>query len=135
MSSFTKNLEWDKIPKKHFWHRQLYIITAPFEYITEAGEKIGIETGFVLDFASTPWCIRWLYPAIGWYAKAVALHDKGYRDHNGKSKGWWDDIMVEAMKVIARNLIGKITKKYKRDIAIFYWAVKNFGGKAWKKSS
>lgn len=74
-----------------------------------------------------------MYPALGWYTKAVAIHDKIYRDHGGRTKEWADNIMVEAMRVIARNLIGKITKKYKRDIAIFYWAVDRFGGKAWNK--
>ncbi len=134
MSSFTSPLEWEKIPKKHFWRRQLYRITAPFEYITNAGEKIEIEVGFVLDFASTPWWIRWLYPALGWYAKAVAIHDKGYRDHDGRTKEWWDDIMVEAMEAIARNLTGKITKRYQKTIDRFYWAVDRFGDGAYSKS-
>jgi len=134
MSSFTKPLKYRKLKKRHFWHRQMYQILAPFEYITNEGEKIEIETGFVLDFASTPFWIRWRYPAIGWYAKAVAIHDKGYKDHDSRLKIWWDDIMKEAMEVLAHSLTGDvIPKKMQSTIDRFYWAVSKFGDKSWNK--
>ena len=114
----------------------MYVITAPFEYITNMGEKIEIEVGFVLDFASIPWWVQLIfgYSPIGWYAKPVAIHDKGYKDHNGRTKEWWDDIMVEGMEVMARTITGKITKKYQKDIDRFYRAVSKHGDKAWNKA-
>ena len=134
MSSFTKKLSYDKIPRKHFWNKQLYRITEPFQYRTNEGEIIEIEVGFILDFASTPWWIRWRYPAIGWYAKAVAIHDKGYRDHDSRLRMWWDDIMKEGMEVLAHDSAGEvIPKEMQLTIDRFYWAVTNFGGKSWNK--
>jgi hypothetical protein len=112
----------------------MYQILEPFEYRTNENEIIKIEVGFVLDFASTPWWIRWRYPAIGWYAKAVAIHDKGYKDHDSRLRIWWDDIMKEGMEILAIEEDGKITKKKQTTIDRFYWAVDNFGAKSWNKS-
>ncbi len=133
MSSFTKQLKYRKLKKNHFWHRQMYEILEQFEYITGEGDIIEIETGFILDFASTPWWIRWRYPAIGWYAKAVAVHDKGYRDHDSKLRLWWDDIMKEGMEVLARQAADPISKEMQKTIDTFYWFVTKFGGRAWNR--
>ncbi len=133
MSSFTKQLKYRKLKKRHFWHRQMYQILEPFEYRTNEHEIIKIETGFILDFASTPRWIRWWYPAIGWYAKAVAIHDKGYQDHDSKLRIWWDDIMKEGMEVLAKQSADPISKEMQLTINRFYWAVTKFGLKSWNK--
>ena len=137
MSSFTTLLEYDKIPKKHFWHRQLYVITAPFEYRTKSGEIIKIEPGFILDFASIPFliCLIFRYSPIGWYAKAVAIHDWGFKYPAGHPKDWWDDIMKEAMTVLAHYLTGEVIPK-EMQLTIdrfYYWVQSIFGKWAWKE--
>ena len=135
MSSFPLPLKYDKLSKKHFWHRQLYRFTAPFEYTTKSGKKIRIETGLVIDFASTPFWIRWRYPALGWYTIAVAIHDQGYSHHDDELKEWWDDVMVEIMEVLAHFLTGDIIpKKMQKDIDRFEWAMTTrFAQWAWNK--
>ncbi len=136
MSSFKDPPKIRKLKKRHFWHRQMYQFLAPIEYITKAGETIRIETGFILDFASIPWliCLIFGYSARGWYAKAVAFHDQGYRHSDGKPRKWWDDIMKEIMEVLAECLAGlPIPKKMQRTIDRFYRAVDRHGGGAWNK--
>jgi len=149
MSNFTTELEYEKIPKKHFWSKQLYVLTAPFRYYIgseDSTDYVEAETGFVLDFASTPWWIWWLYPPKGWYAKPAVIHDKTHSTH-----GFWrmtdngviwvecsredsDNWLKEGMEVMAHFIDGaKISKDKQTTIDRFYWAVTNFGKKAWEK--
>lgn len=138
MSSFTEIIAYRKLKKRHFWHSQCYQILEPFEYhigTEDSEDVIKVDAGFITDFASTPFWIRWKYPAIGWYAKAAVLHDRGYKYPNGHSKNWWDNLLKESMTVIARSLVGKnIPKEMQLTIDRFYWAVQTIFGKwAWNK--
>ena len=149
MSSFTTELEYEKVPKKHFWDKQLYILTAPFRYYIgseDSKDYVEAETGFIHNFASTPCLVWWLYPPIGWYAKPAVIHDKVYDTH-----GFWritdkgivwvectkeeaEEILKEGMEVMAHFIDGaKISKDKQTTINRFYWAVTNFGEKAWDK--
>ncbi len=141
MIRLTGQLRYRKLKKRRFWHRQMYQILAPIKYLAKSGKSIEIKTGFILDFASTPWwlhfrILRWLhlwYPPIGWYTIGVAFHDQGYRHHDDESRVWWDDVMVEIMEILAIEKDDYITRRKQKTIDRFYWAVTKFGGRAWNR--
>jgi len=132
----TAPLKYRKLKKKHFWDRQMYQILAPLEYTTRDGIHLKIDTGFILDFASTPFWIHWLFPPIGWYAKAVAFHDLLYHDHHGKTRYWADAIMREIMVMLAEYLTGiPMAEGMQEMIDTFYFTVRKHGKKAWNKGN
>ena len=134
-SSFTRPLKYRKL-KKGWFHKQKYQILEPFIYHVGSIDSelvIAVPAGFITDFASTPWWMHWKYPPMGWYAKAVLIHDWGYHV-NRYTKEWWDNVMKEGMEILARDLTGDvIPKEMQLTIDRFYWAVTKFGLKSWNK--
>lgn len=125
MSSFTTPLVISPLPDGKNWK-----LVEPFGYyeIWRDGFHTGfwqVATGFVTDFASTPWFIWWMFPPWGKYGQAAVLHDWLYRERSTYcSRKRADKIFYDAMLVCQ-------TKKWKAKI--IYYSVRLFGWKAWKK--
>ena len=136
MSSFTEKLEYDKLPKIHWWHKQRYIIRKEFiYYVGELGSDDFILTPplFITDFASTPRVLHWIYPPRGWYAKAVLTHDRVYQFPDGRTRNQCDLIMYEGMIVLARSIVGgpNIPPHMLKTAERFYYWVDRCGEKQW----
>jgi hypothetical protein len=132
MSSFTTPLSVSPLGDGVTWE-----LLKPFVY--HIGSKfsrhyIRVPTGFKTDFASVPKIFRFFLPEWAKFSKAPVLHDWLYRKPIivGKrtheiSRKEADKIFLEAMYVDWRN------HKSRYFIAkIEYWAVRIFGGFAWR---
>ena len=42
-----------------------WMLAESISYRTDAGEICTVKSGFIFDFASVPWYLRWLYPPTG----------------------------------------------------------------------
>jgi len=88
---------------------------------------IQIPSGFETDFASIPKIFRIIIPKLGKYNKAAVIHDAIYRDYITGYKfarAEADLIFLDGMKDMG-------VAKWKR--YVMYWAVRIFGGFAWRK--
>jgi hypothetical protein len=90
--------------------------------IEGSGNTIEVPIGFMTDFASVP-RIFWVFlPQWGRYGNAAVIHDYCYWAQT-RSRGESDNIFLEAMEVLK---VGWFTRY------LMYWAVRIFGGLAWK---
>lgn len=120
MSKFTTPLIMELISAKR------WIIRETFEYHVgnhPSDEIISVPEGFETDLASIPRGFWWILPPHGKYGKAAVIHDYCYRTACYDKKRS-DEIFLEGMIVLN-------VKKWKRNT--IYYAVKWFGGLAWKK--
>lgn len=73
---------WDvtPIPKKHWWHTQLWRIERDCALVSPAGLVILLRKGDVVDGASFPRILWFLFqPMGGNWGRAASFHDKGYQ--------------------------------------------------------
>lgn len=122
MSRFTESLVVTPLPDGKTW-----IILNDFGY--EIGEEgsgniINVPIGTYTDFASIPRPLWAIFPRWGKYGNAAVIHDWMYWNQSGKRKEA-DDIFLKGMEVLE-------VPKWKR-YAIYY-AVRWFGGFAWRKN-
>lgn len=116
MSNFTRSLKVSPLADGLNW-----VLLDSFCY--DMGEElIEVEKGFITDFASIPRFLWMILPKWGKYGNAAVVHDYIYWNHSHSRKEA-DDIMMEAMKVLE-------VPAWK--IWAIYWAVRLFGGLAWK---
>lgn len=97
MSSFTKPLILEYIPKENIWRT-----TREFTYfIGEEGSDnfITVPEGFRTDLASVPWPAVMFIPVNGKYNQAAVLHDYGYYSQT-RSRKEVDDIFLESMAIL-----------------------------------
>lgn len=77
----------------------LWTLTLPLEYITEAGESIVVPAGFETDLASIPQVFQNLIPINGRHRAPAILHDYLYSIKDRTRKAC-DDLFLEAMKSV-----------------------------------
>lgn len=56
----------------HFWQPALMIFVEDYAHLGYI-----IKRGFITDGATVPWFLWWLFPPLGKYARAAALHVAG----------------------------------------------------------
>ena len=122
MSSFTSLLIVSPLPDGERWK-----LVRSFSYHIGgkySKEFIQVPAGFITDFASTPPHIWMIIPPWGKYGKAAVIHDYLYQTglHTREEA---DYIFKEAMGVLGVS---------KLKIFLMYWAVRIFGGSAYKES-
>jgi hypothetical protein len=96
MSSFTEPLITRKLSAR-LWQTE-----RAFNYHVGSEESpnvITVPSGFITDFASSPWLMWWLIPPDGEYTQAAVLHDYLYVKQIYVRKEA-DDIFLEAMVVL-----------------------------------
>lgn len=95
--------------------------------------EIRVKAGFVTDFASIPRLARLIIPKLGRHNKAAVIHDAIYQgalakpynvQYGGFTRRVADKIFLNAMQDLG-------VPKWKR--TLMYWAVRLFGGFAWRK--
>ena len=120
MSRFTESLIVTPLADGKTW-----ITLSDFGYEVGSegsGDTIDVQIGFYTDFASIPRVLWIILPKWGKYGNAAVIHDWVYWDQS-RSRREADDIFLEAMGVLDVNH----WKKYS-----IYWAVRIFGGFAWR---
>lgn len=100
MSSFTSALIVEDLEDGKNWR-----VHASFDYHVgryPSNEVHTVPEGFVTDFSSTPWGLRWIVPVHGKHGKAAVLHDFLCREaKDGRvTRKYADDIFFEAMGVL-----------------------------------
>ncbi len=88
-----------------------------------SGDTVNVPAGFMTDFASVPRLLWGLLPRWGRYGNAAVIHDFLYREQI-RSRKAADDIFLQAMQVLEVGRFERYT---------LYWAVRLFGGRAWRK--
>ena len=73
-----------------------WILDEPFGYMSKAGNRIMVPSGFVTDLASVPRLFWRIFPKSGPYNKAAVIHDWMYRNHLFDRYDC-DDIFLDAM--------------------------------------
>lgn len=123
---------WQRI-KLYWTEPQMYRLEQDWVATTPDGLKIKIDRGFLTDFASIPWFLRWFMTATGPLIRGALPHDFGYRynylrDHAGnkicvgKGQQFFDDLFRD----IVIWTTGLIT------LAWAAWAgVRQYGYRAW----
>ncbi len=96
---------------------RLAVLTAPLVF----GDHT-VPAGYVTDFGSIPWFLRWLISPFGPHAPATVLHDYKYALQD-VSRQTADRLFLEAMTHTA-------TPPWMR--TAMYWAVRIGGAKGWK---
>lgn len=120
MSKFTDLLVVSPLPDGKRW-----IIRKEFGYDVGqegSGDTINVPIGFITDFASVPRLFWSVFPKWGKHGNAAVIHDYLYWTQK-RNKKESDKIFLEAMAVLK-------VPKWKR--YCMYWAVKYFGGWAWR---
>ncbi len=88
-----------------------YRVLEDFTYVSEGGEVITVEKGFLTDFASVPRFFRFIIPKTGRYNEATVIHDwlcqlsNAYRYKRKDA----DKIFLECMEELG-------VKKFKRGL-------------------
>ncbi|MCI0401040.1 MAG: DUF1353 domain-containing protein [Gammaproteobacteria bacterium] len=122
MSRFTDALVVSPLADGKTW-----VVLRPFGYdVGEegSGDTVDVEIGFMTDFASIPRVFWWALPTWGKYGNAAVIHDWIYwRQDRPRQRA--DAVMFEAMGVLAVPA----WQRYP-----IYWAVRMFGGIAWKRN-
>lgn len=119
MSTFTTPLQLEYIDGHN------YRLLSKFEYYTNIDAFIAlyIPEGFVTDFASIPRLLWNILPPTGEYGKIAVVHDYLYRTRGLATKAEADAVFLEGMEVLGVGLM----RRY-----VMYWAVRLFGGLAYK---
>jgi hypothetical protein len=97
----------------------------PFTYIAKSSVGFTVPAGFVTDLASIPRMLQWL-PHLhpnGRCRRSAVLHDWLYQEKYSTRQGA-DLIFREALQAEGLS---------ERTATVYYWAVRLFGGKAWRK--
>jgi hypothetical protein len=97
----------------------------PFAYIRHTGTRFTVPEGFETDLASIPRMLQWL-PHLhpnGRCRRSAVLHDWLYQEKYSTRQGA-DLIFREALQAEGLS---------ERTATVYYWAVRLFGGKAWRK--
>ena len=87
-------------------------------------DVINVGIGFQTDFASIPRLLWAFLPQWGKYGNAAVIHDWLYWDQR-RGRRASDDIFLEGMKVLE-------VSAWKRNV--IYYAVRAFGGFAWRSN-
>ena len=66
-------------------------------------------------------------------SKACADHDRTYADHK-YSRRTADAVFYAALLVAGRDLAGSVGRSYRRRTWIYWFAVRVFGGLAWRRA-
>lgn len=90
-----------------------------------SGEAVEVPQGFVTDFASVPRLLWFFIAPWGRHGPAAVLHDWGYWRQEPADRKYWDDLFLEAMKVL------EVTTFHR---TLLYWAVRWFAGRAWESN-
>jgi hypothetical protein len=120
MSRFTEVLLVSPLGDGRTW-----ITRRDFGYDVGAegsGDTIDVPIGFMTDFASVPRVFWAILPQWGKYGNAAVIHDYCYWDQT-RSRKESDAIFYEGMGVLG---VSSVTRH------VMYWAVRYFGGFAWK---
>ncbi|MGD0795743.1 MAG: DUF1353 domain-containing protein [Dehalococcoidales bacterium] len=120
MSRFTEVLTVSPLGDGRTW-----ITRREFGYDIGAegsGNTVEVPVGFMTDFASVPRIFWAVLPQWGKYGNAAVIHDYCYWDQ-ARPRQECDHIFFEGMGVLG---VSTVTKH------LMYWAVRYFGGMAWK---
>jgi hypothetical protein len=96
-----------------------------FTYITGSGARLSVPAGFITDLASIPRFLQWL-PHLhpnGRCRRSAVLHDWLYA-RKFQTRDGADLIFREALQAEGLS---------KRTATVYYWAVRLFGGRTWRK--
>lgn len=96
-------------------------VVEPFTVVVD-GETIHVPSGWITDWASVPRFFWRLFPPIGRYTLAAVVHDYLYEYRVGTRK--------RADRVFLRIMEHLGVPWWKR--TAMYWAVRLFGGRAWR---
>jgi len=86
---------------------------------------VQVPTGFRFDFASVPKLLLWLFDPRGRHQRAAMFHDSAYRMQYC-SRFQADAIFREIMEFDHVPMWRML---------LLYWAVRVFGGRAWKENA
>lgn len=101
-------------------------VHAPFVYIRHTGTRFTVPEGFETDLASIPRMLQWL-PHLhpnGRCRRSAVLHDYLYAEKVTATRKVADEIFRDALQAEGCS---------RRTATVYYWAVRLFGGKAWRK--
>jgi hypothetical protein len=103
-------------------------VCLPFHYVSKSGARFTVREGFETDLASIPRFLQWL-PHLhpnGRCRRSAVLHDWLYASlgQYGWERKQADEIFREALQAEGLS---------KRTATVYYWAVRLFGGRAWRK--
>jgi hypothetical protein len=105
-----------------------WILHEPFVFTWERNGRERVITApenFVTDFTSIPWGLRLIAPRWGGYGWAAVIHDFLYWEQSIERREA-DEVFLDAMKD------SEVPVWRTR---LFYWAVRAFGGYAWRKNT
>lgn len=102
-----------------------WVVYTQFAYIARSGARFTVPEGFETDLASIPRFLQWL-PHLhpnGRCRRAAVLHDWLYyrSEHTRKT---CDQLFREALQAEGLS---------RRTATVYYWAVRLFGGRAWRE--
>jgi hypothetical protein len=119
MSEFTTTLKVSPHRDGINW-----ILIEKFHFNYKKELKIQVQKGFITDFASVPWFLRWLCPTWGKFGYAAIIHDWLYwqQERAKVTKPLADQILREGMRV------SEVSPIFEN---IIYYAVKFCGYPAW----
>lgn len=103
---------------------RLYELTSELVYegsLNGGSLRVRVPEGFITDFASVPRFFWRVFPPIGDWMRAAAMHDYLY-EKTRVSKTLADTLFWEGLKA---DRVGRLTR------LLMYWAVRVFGG--WKR--
>lgn len=98
-------------------------LVAPLVYHAEDGQRFLVPAGFVTDYASIPWFVRWRFPKSGPWKWGATLHDYLYQ-HNGVTRARADALFNEGMA--AKDVSWRARQT-------LYWGVRTGGRLTWKR--
>ena len=114
-----------RIAKQNWWNRtRLTVTTTEPVWYRDAVVWIEIATGFVSDLGSIP-SILWWFVSPWDIALESLFHDSLYQNQEQGIERYVADAMLRSM-MQARGVPTPI-------VLAVYWAVRLFGGKAWKE--
>jgi hypothetical protein len=122
MSKFTSILVVSPLADGKTW-----ILHDSFSYDVGkegSGDTIIVPDGFKTDFASVPRPLWWWLSPWGKHGNAAVIHDFLYWMQTRPRRAA-DDIFLEAMTVLEVHSFDK---------RLMYWAVRIFGGLAWRSN-
>lgn len=105
-------------------------VHVPFVYISNSGARFTVQEDFETDLASIPRFLQWL-PHLhpnGRCRRSAVLHDWLYArpqwNPQNLTRQQADEIFREALQAEGLS---------RRTATVYYWAVRLFGGRAWRK--
>jgi len=126
MSQFTKSLVVTPLADGNTW-----VLCESFAYYVGPHpdeELIQVPKGFVTDFATVPFFLRWYVNNWGRHGNAAVIHDWLYWEQSSRtnySRAESDQIFRDGMVVLG---VGSTRR------ALIYWTVRAFGWWAWRRN-